>query len=138
MIIDKNYFLNKLNEGESIDSIGQAIADMMNAAVQEYETEKARAVQTDRKREIMKELCALIEEYGKLEGVDEDFNITEEDIDALIKAFEDMFKTITEIKKIAGALESKIAIPDNKNIKVNVKSHMSDDEILSNFIKMLG
>ena len=138
MIIDKNYFLNKLNEGESIDSIGQAIADMMNAAVQEYETEKVRAAQADRKREIMKELCALIEEYGKLEGVDEDFNITEEDIDALIKAFEDMFKTIKELKKIAGALESKIAIPDNKNIKVNVKPHMSDDEILSNFIKMLG
>ena len=138
MTIDKNYFLNKLNEGESIDSIGQAIADMMNAAVQEYETEKVRAAQTDRKREIMKELCALIEEYGKLENVDEDFNITDEDIDALMKAFEEMFKTITELKKIAGALESKIAIPDNKNIKVNVKPHMSDDEILSNFIKMLG
>lgn len=138
MTIDKNYFLNKLNEGESIDSIGQAIADMMNAAVQEYETEKVRAAQADRKREIMKELCALIEEYGKLENVDEDFNITDEDIDALMKAFEEMFKTITELKKIAGALESKIAIPDNKNIKVNVKPHMSDDEILSNFIKMLG
>lgn len=138
MIIDKNYFLDKLYEGESIDSIGQAMADMMNAAVQEYEANKAIAAKVDRKREIMKELCALIEEYGKLEGVDEDFNITEEDIDALIKAFEDMFKTITEIKKIAGALESKIAIPDNKNIKVNVKPHMSDDEILSNFIKMLG
>ena len=138
MTIDKNYFLNKLNEGESIDSIGQAIADMMNAAVQEYETEKAMAAKADRKREIMKELCALIEEYGKLENVDEDFNITDEDIDALMKAFEEMFKTITELKKIAGALESKIAIPDNKNIKVNVKPHMSDDEILSNFIKMLG
>lgn len=138
MTIDKNYFLNKLNEGESIDAIGQAIADMMNAAVQEYETEKALAAKTDRKREIMKELYTLIEEYGKLEGVDEDFNITEEDVDALMKAFEEMFKTITELKKIAGALESKIAIPDNKNIKVNVKPHMSDDEILSNFIKMLG
>lgn len=138
MTIDKNYFLNKLNEGESIDSIGQAIADMMNAAVQEYETEKVRAAQTDRKREIMKELCALIEEYGKLENVDEDFDITDEDIEALMKAFEDMFKTIKELKKLAGALESKIAIPDNKNIKVNVKPHMSDDEILSNFIKMLG
>lgn len=138
MTIDKNYFLNKLNEGESIDSIGQAIADMMNAAVQEYETEKALAVKTDRKREIMKELCALIEEYGKLENVDEDFDITDEDIEALMKAFEDMFKTIKELKKIAGALESKISIPDNKNIKVNGKPHMSDDEILSNFIKMLG
>lgn len=138
MIIDKNYFLNKLNEGESIDSIGQAIADMMNAAVQEYETEKAMAAKTDRKREIMKELCALIEEYGKLENVDEDFDITDADIEALMKAFEEMFKTITELKKLAGALESKISIPDNKNIKVNVKPHMSDDEILSNFIKMLG
>ena len=138
MTIDKNYFLNKLNEGESIDSIGQAIADMMNAAVQEYETEKARAAKTDRKREIMKELCALIEEYGKLENVDEDFNITDEDIDALMKAFEEMFKTITELKKIANALDQKIAVSDNKNIKVNAKPYMSDDEILSNFIKMLG
>lgn len=138
MTIDKNYFLSKLNEGESIDSIGQAIADMMNAAVQEYETEKVRAAQTDRKREIMKELCALIEEYGKLENVDEDFNITEEDIDALIKAFEDMFKTIKELKKIANALDHKIAIVDDKKIKMNAKPHMSDDEILSNFIKMLG
>lgn len=138
MTIDKNYFLNKLNEGESIDSIGQAIADMMNAAVQEYETEKVRAAKADRKREIMKELCALIEEYGKLENVNEDFNITDEDIDALMKAFEEMFKTITEIKKLAGALESKIPTLDNKNIKVAIKQPMSDDEILSNFIKMLG
>lgn len=138
MTIDKNYFLSKLNEGESIDSIGQAIADMMNAAVQEYETEKVRAAKADRKREIMKELCALIEEYGKLENVDEDFNITEEDIDALIKAFEDMFKTIKNLKKLAGALETKVSVPGNKNIKVNIKPQMSDDEILSNFIKMLG
>ena len=138
MTIDKNYFLNRLNEGESIDAIGQAIADMMNAAVQEYETEKVLAAKADRKREIMKELCALIEEYGKLENVDEDFNITDEDIDALIKAFEDMFKTIKELKKIANALDHKIAIVDDKNIKMNAKPHMSDDEILSNFIKMLG
>lgn len=138
MTIDKNYFLNKLNEGESIDSIGQAIADMMNAAVQEYETEKVRAAKADRKREIMKELCALIEEYGKLENVDEDFSITDEDIEALMKAFEEMFKTITELKKLAGALESKIPALDNKNIKVAIKQPMSDDEILSNFIKMLG
>ena len=138
MIIDKNYFLKRLAEGESIDTIGAAIADMMNAAVQEHEANKAAAAKADRKREIMKELCALIEEYGKLENVDEDFNITDEDIDALMKAFEEMFKTITELKKIAGALESKIAIPDNKNIKVNAKPHMSDDEILNNFIKMLG
>ena len=138
MTIDKNFFLNRLNEGESIDAIGQAIADMMNAAVQEYETEKVLAAKADRKREIMKELCALIEEYGKLENVDEDFSITDEDIDALIKAFEDMFKTIKELKKIANALDHKIAIVDDKNIKMNVKPHMSDDEILSNFIKMLG
>lgn len=138
MTIDKNYFLNRLNEGESIDAIGQAIADMMNAAVQEYETEKVLAAKADRKREIMKELCALIEEYGKLENVDEDFSITDEDIDALIKAFEDMFKTIKELKKIANALDHKIAVSDNKNVKVNVKTPLSDDEILSNFIKMLG
>jgi len=138
MTIDKNYFLKRLSEGESIDSIGQAIADMMNAAVQEHEANKVAAAKADRKREIMKELCALIEEYGKLENVDEDFNITDEDIDALMKAFEEMFKTITELKKLAGAFESKIAVPDNKNIKLNVKPHMSDDEILSNFIKMLG
>jgi hypothetical protein len=138
MTIDKNYFLNKLNEGESIDSIGQAIADMMNAAVQEYETEKVRAAQTDRKREIMKELCALIEEYGKLENVDEDFDVTDEDIEALMKAFGEMFKTIRELKKLANALDQKIAVSDNKNIKMNSKPTMSDDEILSNFIKMLG
>lgn len=138
MIIDKNYFLDKLYEGESIDSIGQAMADMMNAAVQEYEANKAMAAKVNRKREIMKELCALIEEYGKLENVDEDFDITEEDIEALMKAFEDMFKTIKELKKLAGAFETKISVPGNKNIKLNAKQPMSDDEILNNFIKMLG
>lgn len=138
MAIDKNYFLDKLYEGESIDAIGTAIADMMNAAVQEYEANKAMAAKVNRKREIMKELCALIEEYGKLENVDEDFNITDEDIEALMKAFEDMFKTIKDLKKIAGALDHKIAIFDDKNVKTNVKQPMSDDEILSNFIKMLG
>lgn len=138
MTIDKNYFLKRLSEGESIDAIGAAIADMMNAAVQEHEANKVAAAKTDRKREIMKELCALIEEYGKLENMDEDFDITEEDIDALMKAFEEMFKTIKDLKKLAGVLETKISIPDNKNVKATFKQDLSDDEILSNFIKMFG
>jgi esterase/lipase len=138
MIIDKNYFLKRLAEGESIDAIGAAIADMMNAAVQEHEANKVAAAKADRKREIMKELCALIEEYGKLENMDEDFDITEEDIDALMKAFEEMFKTIKELKKIANALDHKIAIVDDKSAKATLKQDPSDDEILANFIKMFG
>lgn len=138
MTIDKNYFLKRLAEGESIDTIGAAIADMMNAAVQEHEANKVAAAKADRKREIMKELCALIEEYGKLENMDEDFDITEEDIDALMKAFEEMFKTIKELKKIANALDHKIAIVDDKSVKATLKQDLSDDEILSNFIKMFG
>lgn len=138
MTIDKNYFLKRLAEGESIDTIGAAIADMMNAAVQEHEANKVAAAKADRKREIMKELCALIEEYGKLENMDEDFDITEEDIDALMKAFEEMFKTIKELKKIANALDHKIAIVDDKSVKANLKQDPSDDEILANFIKMFG
>ena len=138
MAIDKNYFLDKLYEGESIDAIGTAIANMMNAAVQEYEANKAMAAKVGRKREIMAEMCALIKEYAELEDFEGDFEVTDEDIDSLVQAFEDMFKAMNEMKMLAAALESKIPVSDNKNVKVAVKTPMSDDEILSNFIKMLG
>jgi hypothetical protein len=70
---DKNYFLNQLRNGVSMDSMGQALADAMNEAqdayaaelaVKEKEAEAAAMAQT--KRDMALDLIDIIRDYGDL------------------------------------------------------------------------
>ena len=73
-MLNKDFFLNKLRSGESIDDIGTTIAALMNEAMDAYEAEKAIAAKKNdaRKREIVVGITELLKEFAVLEGADTD------------------------------------------------------------------
>ena len=134
-MLNKDFFLNKLRAGESIDDLGTTIAALMNDAIEAYEAEKALAAKANdaRKSEIVVEITDLLKEFATLEGADaSDLDLSDEEITAMCGALSDLFKTINKLKtlKIMAPMPSVLA-----GTKLNQKPNMSDDEVLSNFIK---
>ena len=144
-MFDKNYFLNQLRNGVSMDSMGQALADAMNEAQDAYaaELEAAKAEQAAQdlaqaKRNLACELIDLIQEYGDLvapDAADMLDEINDEDIDAMVDTLDQMFNMMVAVNQLKRDLE-KAATP-KQTVKVATKRPKSDDEVLSNFIKSL-
>jgi hypothetical protein len=144
MTIDKNYFLTRLANGEDVDAIGEEIAAMMNAAMAEHnanlEAEAAKQAEAEKeaaKRDLIEELVEIIQELAILEGMDPDeMAISEEEIDQIVAAFNEMFATMRNLKEIVASLEEKTTAP-----KVAVKTTKitpTDEQILADFIKMFN
>ena len=144
MVIDKNYFLDRLANGEDMDAIGEQIAAMMTEAVNEHnanlEAEAKRQAEVEKeaaKRELIEELVEIIQELAILEGMDPaDMEVTEEDMDQMVAAFTEMFAAMRDLKKMFAGFEEKAAAP-----KVAVKASKiapTDEQILADFIKMFN
>lgn len=144
MVIDKNYFLNRLANGEDMDAIGQEMAAMMNAALAEHnenlEAEAKRQAELEKeavKRELIKELVETIQKLAVLEGMDPDeLQVTEEDMEQVIAAFNEMFAAMRDLKKMLADLDTDKVAPKARKATINVKP--SDDQILADFIKMFN
>ena len=145
MVIDKNYFLNRLANGEDMDAIGQEMAAMMNAAMAEHnanlEAEAKRQAEVEKeqaKRELIEEIVEIVQELAILEGMDPDeLQVTEEDMEQLVAAFTEMFGAMRELKKVFATLDTdKVIAPKVRTATINVKP--SDDQILADFIKMFN
>ena len=144
-MITTNDILARLRNGESMDTIGQAIADVLNEAqeayaaelaVKEQEAEAAAMAQT--KREMALDLIDIIRDYGRMvapEAADVLDDIDDDDIDAMVTTLDEMFHMMTAMAQLKTQLE-KIQ-PKSEKIPVPVKRAKSDDEVLSNFIKSL-
>jgi hypothetical protein len=140
MVIDKNYFLNRLANGEDMDVIGQEMAAMMNAAMAEHnanlEAEAKRQAEIEKeaaKRDLMEELVEIIQELAILEGMDpEDLQVSDEEMDQLVAAFTEMFAAMRDLKKLFASVDA----PKVRKATINVKP--SDDQILADFIKMFN
>ena len=98
-MIDKNYFLTRLENGENIDAIGQNVADMMNEALEEYTAKQAAEEQanqlTNAKRELMRKEIDFLYDYIRL--VDPELakhleEVSDEDITMLVKSLDAMLK----------------------------------------------
>lgn len=139
----------RLANGENIDDIGNEIAAMMNEAVAKHEAEvraaeeakRAAAAEADKaqaKRELIEELVEIVQELAILEGMDPDeLQVTEEDMDQMVAAFNEMFGAMRELKKVFAELDTdKVRTP--KAHKAVIKVKPSDDQILANFIKMFN
>lgn len=138
MVIDKNYFLARLANGEDIDRIGEDIADMMNAAVAEYEAKQEADQKAQTKRAIMRDIVDSIAELAALEGMDPiDFETSDEELDMLVQSFTEMFKTLNQVKKLNAMLENAAEKPVPQKNKPVFKAPKSDDEVLSDFITSL-
>lgn len=136
MVIDKNYFLNRLANGENMDIIGEEVATMMTEALNEYnitlEAEAKRQAEVEKettKRELIEEMVDIIKELAILEGMDPDeLQITEEDMDQLVAAFTEMFAAMRDLKKLFTSIDT----PKARKIKP------TDDQILADFLKMFN
>ena len=138
MVIDKNYFLARLANGEDIDRIGEDIADMMNAAVAEYEAKQEADQKAQTKRAIMRDIIDSIKELAAIEGMDPiDFETSDEELDMLVQSFTEMFQALNQIKKLGAMLENAAEDSTLQKNKPVFKAPKSDDEVLSDFITSL-
>ena len=135
-MFDKNYFLNQLRNGESLDVMAKSIADAMNDAMEVYQVEKEAAQEAERKAavenkkyELAKQMVHIIQEYGMLVAPDAKEimdKVTEEDLDVMVKSLDEMFRMMTSMIELKNKLES-----------LETSSPKSDDDILANFIASL-
>ena len=148
MVIDKNYFLSRLANGEKIEDIGEEIAGLMNAAVADHEAkvaaEKAAAEKARKeenllniKRELATELMEIIQDCGALVAPDASAALlndaTDEDLDMMIQ----MFQMLTAMAKLRDAFGDVAETKSKSAVDFAPKNNKSDDEVLTNFIKSL-
>ena len=137
MNIDKNYFSERLAAGEDIDAIGQDIAKAMNEALEEYraaeEAKKAAAAKAENesaKKDIVREMVELIQEYAILEGMDGDeLETSEEDIEQLVDAFTSLFAAMRDLKAL---------VKNPVDPKPVTRMARNDDQILADFVSLFN
>lgn len=130
-MIDKNYFLTRLTAGENIDAIGQEIADMMNEALETYNTQieaerkaKAEKEKKQAKRDLVVNIIDNVKAFAVLDGLPVDMlDCNDSEIDNLVDTFEEVFLLFKDLKTLS-------KLPPRKPAPI------SDDEILADFIKM--
>ena len=147
MVIDKNYFLNRLANGEDMDTIGNELAAMMTDAMNEHnanlEAEAKRQAEVEKeaaKRGLVEEMVDIIKELAILEGMEpEEVTLSDEEMDQLVAAFTDMFAAMRDLKKMFASLDTdKIMAHNPKTRKATIDVKPSDEQILADFIKMFN
>ncbi len=147
MNYDKNYFLDQLRNGQDINTLGQHIADAMNAALADFnaELEAARKAEAERvakvelaarKKDLGLQMVDLFREYAALTGntAMDELEITDEDMDTLVEALDQTFALMGAMKELNAAID---AIPADKVVARNPKTRIhakSDDEALADFL----
>lgn len=137
-MFDKNYFLTRLANGEDMDAIGNELAAVMTEALNEHianqEAQKAAEAELA-KRDLVVELLDIVRELAMLEGLDgELLEVTDADVNAVTDALCGLFQTLKGIESLLVP-----AVPATPvRITTKAQAHMSDDEVLANFLAMLG
>lgn len=139
-MFDKNYFLTRLANGEDMDAIGNELAAVMTEALNEHianqEAQKAAQAEAElAKRDLVVELLDIVRELATLEGLDgELLEVTDADVNAVTDALCGLFQTVKGIESLL--VPAAPATP--VRITTKAQAHMSDDEVLANFLAMLG
>ena len=144
MLSEKD-ILTRLRNGESMDAIGQSIADVLNAAQSAYDaeveaTKKAEAANAlaIQKRELAEEFIHLVQRYGDLVcpgSRDILSEYTDEDLDEMIAAIDQMFNLLQFAIQMRDLVDE--APKSKSKITPVLHAPKSDDEVLANFIKSL-
>jgi hypothetical protein len=150
MNYDKNYFLDQLRNGQDINTIGQAMADAMNAAVADYNAEQEVARKAEAARVAKVELAAkkkdlglkmvdLFREYAALTGntAMDELEITDDDLDTLVEALDQTFTLMGAMKELKVAIDSmpvNKVVARNPKVNINTSRAKSDDEVLADFL----
>ena len=152
-MFDKNYFLERMNAGESLDDIGKSVADMMNEAKAEYDAQAAlrkKAQEAEElkthKIEIATKITDLFVEYAELACPDAVDMLNGAKAEDLVEVLDESFELVKNLRGLAdyftegspfNPCRSKIidaAIPARKTTKVK----HTDDDILKEFIKIFN
>ena len=153
MVYDKNYFLDQLRNGQDINTMGQAMADAMNAAIADFNAEQEAARKAEAERVAKVELAAkkkdlglkmvdLFRDYADLTGntAMDEMEITDDDLDTLVEALDQTFALMSAMKDLKTAID---AIPEDKVVARNPKTRTatihakSDDEALKEFLAQI-
>ena len=140
-MIDKNYFLSRLANGEDMDAIGEEIATMMTEALNEHNASlEAEAEKEATKRDLIEELVEIIQELAILEGMDPDeIQVTNEDIEQLTAAFTELFGALRDLKNMFTSIDTdKVVAHAPKTRKDTISIKPTDDQILADFLKMFN
>ena len=144
-MITTNDILARLRNGESMDAIGQSIADVLNEAQSAYDAELEAAKKAQaandliiKKRALAEEFILLMQDYGDLvcpgsRDILEDY--TDADLDEMIAAIDQMFNLLQLAIQMRTALEEKTQT--KSHITPATRAPKSDDEVLANFLKSL-
>ena len=147
MVIDKNYFLNRLANGEDMDTIGNELAAMMTDAMNEHnanlEAEAKRQAEVEKeaaKRDLIEEMVDIVKELAILEGMDSDeMTLSDEEMDQLVAAFNEMFAAMRDLKKMFASLDTdKVVAHAPRARKATIEVNPTDEQILADFIKMFN
>ena len=144
-MVDKNYFLSQLRNGVDVNAMGQAMADMMNEAIADYNAEQeavrkaqaekeAREAAAAKKQDAAMAIVDAMKVYCDLTnpGAMDDLEIDDDDIKTLIDALDQTFALMGAVKELKSALEG---IEDKPATKANApKKAKSDDEALAAFL----
>jgi hypothetical protein len=143
-MITTNDVLTRLRNGESMDTIGQSIADVLNEAQEAYtaelavkEKEAEAAAMAQAKRDMALDLIDIIQDYGRLvapDAADILDDIDDDDVDAMIVTLDQMFHMMSSMAQLKVNLEK---AQTKSHITPVAKHAKSDDEVLAKFIASL-
>ena len=140
---DVNDILARLQNGENADAIAQEFADVLNDAIQKRNEEKAAA---DRKANkvatltyILDEIIEFVEEFYPELIVDEDLEVTPEDVERIIEVLDVYAPKFKELNAALAHLEPLPSKPSTPSPKKAIPvSFTIDTDPINTFLKQHG
>jgi hypothetical protein len=139
---DVNDILARLQNGENADAIAQEFADALNGAIQKRNEEKAAA---DRKADkvatltyILDEIIEFVEEFYPELIVDEDIEVTPEDVERIIEVLDVYAPKFKELNAALANYETLTSKPSPAPKKAIPVSFTIDTDPINTFLKQHG
>ena len=129
-MIDTKEIVARLQNGESIQDIGNSIAKILNAANAEYEKQLN---ESQKKKELASIITELLEWYG--DWYDED--VSKYDVDVIVDTFIDTIAAVSELDSILGSIVPSVETKSDKNSVVkdlNYKDYHSLENLVKKYI----
>lgn len=148
-MVDKNYVLSRLQAGETVQTIGDDFAKVMNDAIADFneiqkkEAEAKAAAERESKdeakRELAMEFVGTLQKYADLCGVDPELlgEIVDDELDQLVEAMDQMMELMLAVSDLKKKLTTAAPVAELKHSPIMPVPKASDDEILKSFISML-
>ena len=134
--------LARLQNGESADAIAQSFTDALNNAIQKKKEEDAIKTAYNEKVErlttVIDEVLSFVEDfYPEFIPEDADIEITTEEIEGIIAAFDTYMPKYAALTQSMAELEKLCSKPSRATSKTNVKIATNNDAITS-FLRSNG